>query len=88
MNIVANWSYPTAVKLGRGRIKELAEAIAKIVGYEGTIAWDREKPDGAPRKLLDSTRMKATCWRPTIDLDSGLRDTYRWFKTASTSAKH
>lgn len=60
-------------------IKELAELIAGVVGYTGRLEWDRTKPDGAPRKLLDSTRMQSLGWRPNIGLAEGLADTYRWY---------
>lgn len=61
-------------------IKELAEKIAIIVGFEGKLAWDTEKPDGAPRKLLDASRFLALGWNKEVDFDEGLRDTYEWLK--------
>ncbi|WP_137938187.1 GDP-L-fucose synthase [Chitinivorax sp. B] len=70
------------VNLGTGQdytISELAQRIAMVVGYEGEIVWDTNKPDGAPRKLLDSTRLHDFGWHPTIDFDSGLRNTYQWY---------
>lgn len=70
------------LNLGTGKdfsIRELAEAIAGVVGYTGTLEWDTSKPDGAPRKLLDSSRLAAFGWRPTIDLPAGLKSTYRWY---------
>lgn len=60
-------------------IKELAEKIARVVGFDGTIKWDSTKPDGAPRKLLDSRRMSNFGWRPVVNLNDGLHSTYRWF---------
>ncbi|GLU30220.1 GDP-L-fucose synthase [Trinickia caryophylli] len=60
-------------------IRELAHKIARVVGYEGDIAWDAGKPDGAPAKLLDSSRIRALGWQPSIGLDDGLADTYRWY---------
>jgi GDP-L-fucose synthase len=60
-------------------IRELAQKVAHVVGYEGDIAWDRSKPDGAPRKLLDSTRIRSLGWQPQIDFDAGLANTYRWY---------
>jgi len=60
-------------------IKELAELIAAVVGYKGRLDWDRSKPDGAPRKLLDSGRIRALGWNPTIGLAEGLSITYRWY---------
>ena len=60
-------------------IKELALTIADIVGYEGVIVWDLSKPDGAPRKLLDSSRMRSLGWKPEIDFKDGLKETYNWY---------
>jgi GDP-L-fucose synthase len=60
-------------------IKELAETIAKVVGYAGTLEWDTTKPDGAPRKLLDSSRLRAFGWEPSVDFYEGLRSTYAWY---------
>ena len=60
-------------------IKELAESIAKIVGYKGLINWDRTKPDGAPRKLLDSSRLSTMGWSAKIPLKEGLKETYKWY---------
>jgi GDP-L-fucose synthase len=60
-------------------VRELAEAVASTVGYDGPVSWDRAKPDGTPRKLVDSARFRATGWAPTISLRDGLRSTYEWF---------
>lgn len=60
-------------------IKELAEMIAHVVGYRGELEWDLTKPDGAPRKLLDSTRIQSLGWKPHIGLAEGLVETYRWY---------
>ncbi len=70
------------LNLGAGRdfsIRELAETIARAVGYNGTIEWDISKPDGAPRKLLDSSRLRAFGWQPAVNFEGGLRDTYQWY---------
>ena len=60
-------------------IAELAKMVAATVGYRGRIAWDTSKPDGAPRKLLDSTRMRGFGWAARVALADGLRDTYLWY---------
>jgi GDP-L-fucose synthase len=60
-------------------IKELAETVADIVGYEGALGWDPSKPDGTPRKLMDVQRIRALGWEPTIPLESGIRSTYDWY---------
>ncbi|HEV2547070.1 MAG TPA: GDP-L-fucose synthase [Stellaceae bacterium] len=60
-------------------IRELAQMIAEVVGYRGGFRYAREKPDGAPRKLLDVAKLTALGWRPRIPLRAGLEDAYRWF---------
>ena len=70
------------LNLGSGSdisIRELAESIARVVGYAGELAWDSSKPDGAMRKLLDSSRMRQLGWRAGVSLEDGLRDTYAWY---------
>lgn len=70
------------INVGSGEditIKELAETIAKVVGYNGNIEYDSEKPDGTPRKLMDSTRLRRLGWQSKIDLVSGLRAAYEDF---------
>jgi GDP-L-fucose synthase len=62
-------------------IAELAAAIARVVGFKGSIRFDTSKPDGTPRKLLDTSRMTALGWTPRIGLESGLRSTYDWYRT-------
>lgn len=60
-------------------IMELARMVARIVGYEGDILTDPGKPDGTPRKLMDSSRLFAMGWRPRIGLEEGLKQTYAWY---------
>jgi GDP-L-fucose synthase len=60
-------------------IRELAEIIADVVGYAGRLEWDSSIPDGAVRKLLDSSRILQQGWRPQIGFKQGLRDTYAWY---------
>ena len=60
-------------------IRELAETLAKVTGFEGRLVFDATKPDGAPRKLMDVARMKALGWQAGLSLEAGLMDTYRWF---------
>lgn len=60
-------------------IRELAELIRQIVGFRGKILFDATKPDGSPRKLLDTTRINLLGWRPKIDLPEGIKMTYKWF---------
>lgn len=62
-------------------ILELAEMVKKVTGYQGEIVMDSSKPDGTPRKLTDISRLKAMGWKPKIDLEEGLKQTYEWYKT-------
>jgi GDP-L-fucose synthase len=61
-------------------IRELAETVARVVGYKGRIEWDASKPDGTPRKLMDSSRLFALGWRPKVDLETGIALSYADFK--------
>jgi GDP-L-fucose synthase len=70
------------VNVGAGKdipIAELATLVAAVVGYKGEIRWDRTKPDGTPRKLLDCRRMTALGWKPRVSLQEGIGSTYRWY---------
>jgi GDP-L-fucose synthase len=67
-------------------IGDLARLVAEIVGYPGEIAFDRSKPDGTPRKLLDVRRLAALGWRAKIPLRDGIAETYRWFRGADVDA--
>ncbi|WP_299096516.1 GDP-L-fucose synthase [uncultured Winogradskyella sp.] len=60
-------------------IKELAEIVQGIVGHKGTIHWDRSKPDGTPRKLMDVSKLKAMGWQYQTELKKGIKQTYQWF---------
>lgn len=60
-------------------IRELAETMQKVVGFEGELVFDTTKPDGTPRKLMDVSRLKALGWQASISLEAGLADTYAWF---------
>lgn len=60
-------------------IRELAETVARVTGFQGRLVFDASKPDGAPRKLLDVSRLKALGWQASIGLEDGLRDAYGWF---------
>lgn len=63
-------------------IKDLANKIKSIVGFSGDIRFDPSKPDGTPRKLLDSSKMKALGWKASVTLDEGLRRDHEWYRTA------
>lgn len=77
-----NYSDFGHVNVGSGvelSIKDLAHKVRSIIGYEGQIVWDRSKPDGTPRKLMDSTKLHNMGWQPTVSLDEGLEAVYREF---------
>jgi GDP-L-fucose synthase len=72
------------VNIGVGEdisIAELAELIREVVGYEGELRFDRSKPDGTPRKLLDVSRLHSLGWQAAIPLREGIEQTYRWYVT-------
>jgi GDP-L-fucose synthase len=62
-------------------IAELASMVAQIVGFQGQIHWDSSKPDGAPRKLLDTTKINSIGWEPSISLRDGIESTYEWYRS-------
>jgi GDP-L-fucose synthase len=73
------------INVGSGEdltIRELAEMIADVVGFEGQIRFDSSKPDGTPRKLLDSNRLRGLGWKPSVSLEDGLRRAYQWAQNA------
>jgi len=69
-------------------IRELAETIARVVGFEGQVVFDATKPDGAPRKLLDVSRLSAMGWNAGITLEQGLLDTYEWYRAQGGAVRH
>ncbi|MFZ4497540.1 MAG: GDP-L-fucose synthase family protein [Candidatus Nanopelagicales bacterium] len=80
--LLQNYDSPDTINVGLGDdmpIKELAETVASVIGYQGDIEWDSAKPDGMPRKLLDTTRINELGWKPQISLRDGLASTYEWY---------
>ena len=80
--LLQNYDSPDTINVGLGDdmpIKELAETVASVIGYQGAIEWDSAKPDGMPRKLLDTTRINELGWKPQISLRDGLASTYEWY---------
>jgi GDP-L-fucose synthase len=80
--LMQSYSSDEIVNVGWGKdisIAELAELMGSIVGFEGALEFDRSKPDGTPRKLLDTTRLSALGWTPSISLEDGIRQTYDWY---------
>ena len=80
--LMDEYSSEDIVNVGVGEdiaILELARLVADVVGFEGEIRNDPSRPDGTPRKLLDVSRLRELGWRPSIGLEAGIRDTYRWY---------
>ncbi len=83
LHLMDHYDGPPQVNVGVGSditIKDLAELVARIIGYSGTIEWDTSKPDGTPRKLLDVSSLRAAGWSPRIDLEDGIADTIAWYQ--------
>ena len=68
-------------------IKALAEMVQKVVGYKGEIIWDNTKPDGTPKKLIDSSKLNDKGWKSSIGLENGIKKTYSWFLSHIDSFK-
>ena len=86
--ILEKYHSPEIINVGCGEdisIRELAELICDVVGFDGELAWDTTKPDGTPRKLLDVTRLRALGWKPAIPLRDGIARTYEWFRANCVS---
>ncbi|KAI7727008.1 hypothetical protein M8C21_002380 [Ambrosia artemisiifolia] len=82
--LLENYSDLGHVNVGSGKevsIKELAELVKEVVGFEGELVWDSSKPDGTPRKLMDSSTLAKLGWEPKVSLKDGLVDTYKWYVT-------
>jgi len=80
--LLRNYDSPEIINIGTGydlTIRELAELVCEVVGFTGDLAWDRTKPDGTPRKLLDVSKIGSLGWKPTIPLREGIAQTYQWF---------
>ena len=80
--LLEKYDSPEIINVGCGEdvtIRQLAELICDIVGFDGELVWDATKPDGTPRKLLDVTRIRALGWQPEIPLRKGIAQTYEWF---------
>jgi GDP-L-fucose synthase len=80
--LLEKYDSPEIINVGCGEdisIRELAELICEVVGFNGDLAWDTTKPDGTPRKLLDVTKLRALGWKPSTPLREGIARTYEWF---------
>ena len=77
-----HYSEEQFINIGSGSeisIKELAETVSRIIGFEGKVVWDTSKPDGTSRKLMDSSRLFALGWRPRVNLEEGIQLAYKDF---------
>ncbi len=80
--LLEKYDSPEIINVGCGEdisIHELAELICEVVGFDGELSWDKTKPDGTPRKLLDLSKLRGLGWTPTIPLRDGIAKTYEWF---------
>jgi GDP-L-fucose synthase len=81
--LLEKYDSPEIINVGCGEdvsIRELVELICEVVGFDGELAWDTTKPDGTPRKLLDTSKLNNLGWRPAIPLREGIARTYDWFR--------
>ena len=87
--LMQQYSDELPINVGWGKdltIAELAATIRAVVGYSGAVRFDPSRPDGTPRKLLDTSRLEALGWRPKIPLEAGIRATYEWYLNHAASA--
>jgi GDP-L-fucose synthase len=80
--LIECYDSPEIINVGWGEdisIRELAELVLEVVGFDAELVFDAAKPDGTPRKLLDITRLQNLGWKPRISLRDGIRQTYQWF---------
>jgi GDP-L-fucose synthase len=85
--MMKNYSDAGFLNIGSGyeiSIKDFVETVARVVGFTGELKFDATRPDGAPRKLMDSSRIRKLGWKPSITLEDGLRSTYEWYLENST----
>jgi GDP-L-fucose synthase len=83
--LMLHYDQPEIINVGVGTdlsIRELAELVCRVVGYNGRLVFDTSKPDGTPQKLLDVSRLRALGWQARITLEEGIRQTYQWFLAA------
>ena len=80
--LLENYDSPEIINVGCGEdvaIRELAGVVCEVVGFKGELSWDKTKPDGTPRKLLNVSKLRALGWAPTVPLRDGIARTYDWF---------
>jgi GDP-L-fucose synthase len=90
LHLMEHYDGPEQVNVGTGSdvtIREIAETIARVVGFEGRTEWDTTKPDGTPQKLLDVSKLADAGWTASIGLDEGLRSTVQWYREHITTLR-
>jgi GDP-L-fucose synthase len=88
--LLEHYDQPDLINLGCGEdvtIRELAETVCDVLGFEGALEFDPTKPDGTPRKLLDIAKIKSLGWAPKIPLREGIANAYRWFVENQSTAR-
>jgi len=88
--LLAKYDQPDLVNIGCGEdvtIRELAETVCDVLGFDGSLEFDASKPDGTPRKLLDISKIKSLGWSPKISLREGIADAYDWFVKNQSTAR-
>jgi GDP-L-fucose synthase len=81
--LLRHYADPVPINVGTGEgtmIRDLADMIKDAVGYQGSLVWDTDRPDGMPKRMLDSSKLLAMGWKPTVPLGEGLAKTYAWYK--------
>ena len=89
--LMRNYESESLINVGCGTdlsIRELAHMVAETVGFRGTLEFDATRPDGAPRKLLDVSRLRQLGWSPSIELRAGLEQTYQWYLANEERLRH
>jgi GDP-L-fucose synthase len=90
LHLMEHYDGPEQVNVGTGSdvtIREIAETVARVVGFTGTTEWDTEKPDGTPQKLLDVSKLERAGWKSKIGLEDGLRSTVQWYRDNAHSLR-
>jgi GDP-L-fucose synthase len=89
--LLENYDSPEVINVGCGNdvtIRELAEIVSEVVGFKGKLIFDPSKPDGTPRKLLDTSRLEKLGWTPRVALRDGIEQTYQWYLRSAPDLVH
>ncbi|WP_166980716.1 GDP-L-fucose synthase family protein [Paramicrobacterium fandaimingii] len=90
LHLLENYDGAAQINVGTGMdssIREIANEVARVVGYDGSTNWDSTKPDGTPQKLLDVTKLTETGWRASISFEKGIRSTVEWYRANRTQLR-